>query len=737
MDRLERAHPDTVRRIIAGEWLGADAISSVLGSVRLRPHQLDAARRLRGMIESHGGALLCDEVGLGKTYVALAIAAPHARPLVVGPASLRGMWLEAAGRTQVRIRYVSQESLSRSVTAQRDHDFMVVDEAHHFRTTSTTRYGALAKLAARSPMLLVSATPVHNKAEDLTALIQLFLGSAARALSKEQAARLIVRRGQREAGDLFPRVHTPVRLDLPQDSRLLAALLALPPPIPPKDGGMAAAIVTQTLVRLWASSDAALREGLRKRLAKAIAIRQALEAGHYPTRHELAAWTYAECSVQLGFADLLAPGAFVGSSALLDAVIEHERKLVELLAALPRDSIADAARVEHLRAIRRGHAATKVVAFSQFSGTVAMYHRGLARSGGTAMLTSHGARIASGLIPGREALERFAPAASNVTPPKPGQEITLLIATDLLSEGVNLQDASVIVHLDLPWTAATLEQRVGRVARLGSRCRDAFVYHIAPPAASADVLRAESIIRRKTMLADADVGPCCIPPLFARIEPVRRSDVADAESVRRVLRLWATHAAVERTTRCGWAAVAADRDGLLALVTVRGKAMLIAGDGALLSTAPARIRDIADAAGGAPVCILPDDVASARAHIRRWMDNELAVEDAGRSLAVPALARRIAAGLARQLSTCARHERPRLSERVAALRERIQAPLSLGIEREIQAVLQSRTEGLVAALERIIGPARPEKHDAESGIRAMLILKCVSDPERVARESRK
>ena len=46
--------------------------------------------------------------------------------------------------------------------------------------------------------------------------------------------------------------------------------------------------------------------------------------------------------------------------------------------------------------------------------------------------------------------------------------MTLLLTTDLASEGVNLQDASVVVHLDLPWTAARLEQRVGRVARLAS-----------------------------------------------------------------------------------------------------------------------------------------------------------------------------------------------------------------------------------------------------------------------------
>src|SRR5262249_4823210 len=43
-----------------------------------------------------------------------------------------------------------------------------------------------------------------------------------------------------------------------------------------------------------------------------------------------------------------------------------------------------------------------------------------------------------------------------------------LLATDLLSEGLNLQDASRVVHYDLPWTPARLAQRVGRMDRLAS-----------------------------------------------------------------------------------------------------------------------------------------------------------------------------------------------------------------------------------------------------------------------------
>src|SRR5207253_1660748 len=67
-----------------------------------------------------------------------------------------------------------------------------------------------------------------------------------------------------------------------------------------------------------------------------------------------------------------------------------------------------------------------------------------------------------------EVLAAFAPRAQRAPPPVPALETDVLIATDLLSEGLNLQDATRVVHYDLPWTPARLAQRVGRVDRLGS-----------------------------------------------------------------------------------------------------------------------------------------------------------------------------------------------------------------------------------------------------------------------------
>jgi len=67
-----------------------------------------------------------------------------------------------------------------------------------------------------------------------------------------------------------------------------------------------------------------------------------------------------------------------------------------------------------------------------------------------------------------EVLAAFAPRAQRAALPALALETDILIATDLLSEGLNLQDAVRVVHYDLPWSPARLAQRVGRIDRLGS-----------------------------------------------------------------------------------------------------------------------------------------------------------------------------------------------------------------------------------------------------------------------------
>ena len=56
----------------------------------------------------------------------------------------------------------------------------------------------------------------------------------------------------------------------------------------------------------------------------------------------------------------------------------------------------------------------------------------------------------------------------------------MLVATDVLSEGQNLQDAAIVVNYDLPWALIRLVQRAGRVDRIGQKADEILCYSFLP-----------------------------------------------------------------------------------------------------------------------------------------------------------------------------------------------------------------------------------------------------------------
>lgn len=532
---------DEVRALIALRFLGAHHDPAPLGDVMLMPHQWDAVLRLDAMLAQSGGALLADDAGLGKTYVALALAARRGGALVVAPASLRAMWEASAARARVPVRVVSIESLGRGVDPAGPEPLVIVDEAHHARNRHTRRWQRLARRCATTPVLLLSATPLHNRRREVATQLALFLGARAFALTPEELARHVVRRtrGAVRLDHPLPALDGPHWLTLAaRDDLLLERILALPLPCPPADGGRAGALLQWTLVRQWSSSRAAFLGALRRRLALAIAMRASLERGVLPTRHDLAAWACAEGAMQLAFPELLAGGESPPDepALLLPAVIAHEEAVAALLHDASRGPDHDRARAELLRVLRARHPGARIIAFAERAETVERLWQLLRHLPGVAMLTSRGGVVAGGAIPRRELLARVASA-----PASPGagsavrgghraEAVSLLLTTDLLSEGANLQEASVVVHLDLPWSPARMEQRVGRVRRIGSPHLMVTSYAIRPPASTERLLQVERRLREKLRAAARAIGvagsilpgPVAVEPKSA---PERWADV--------------------------------------------------------------------------------------------------------------------------------------------------------------------------------------------------------------------
>ena len=538
-----------------------------VGKIHLHEHQSSAVRLIESAIAGYGGALLCDPVGTGKTFTALAVAAAYPGAIVVAPALLRTMWLDAARAAGVVVQFVSHEALSRSGHAPTGGKFLIVDEAHHARNPVTKRFAALSRLAHRRDVLLLTATPIHNRRGDIATLLSLFLGHRASALTAAECGALVIRRADvvTSAGLRIPRIVASRWLEIEHDDSVVDAIAKLPPPLPLREGRAASSLIIHSLVRLWASSDAALRGALRRRSQRALALIAALESGTYPTGVELSAWATGEDAVQLAFPELVATPTG-SASELLPIIRAHADGVDRLLKTIGRTSSRDESRATILRDIRRLHQPVRMVAFSQYEETVSMYFRRLAPDGGVAALSGRAGHVSGGTISRREIIERFAPRASGRPEPRRADAVSLLLTTDLMSEGVNLQDAGVVIHLDLPFTHARLEQRAGRLARLGSRHDSISSYVFRPPATAEALARIERLVEMKLSLAEAGTAS---------------SDAAD--QIRLRLRGWG----LAQCDPSVASAVKGARPGFLAAIRIDGVVRL-------LGSLDGRIRDDPD-----------------------------------------------------------------------------------------------------------------------------------------------
>jgi superfamily II DNA or RNA helicase len=122
------------------------------------------------------------------------------------------------------------------------------------------------------------------------------------------------------------------------------------------------------------------------------------------------------------------------------------------------------------------HPKDKILIFTQFADTVRYLTENL-----QARKITHVAGVTGQSKDPTELTGRFSPVSNGkrdrITP---SQELRILIATDVLSEGHNLQDCAIIINWDLPWAIIRLIQRAGRVDRIGQNAEKILCYSFLP-----------------------------------------------------------------------------------------------------------------------------------------------------------------------------------------------------------------------------------------------------------------
>lgn len=156
-------------------------------------------------------------------------------------------------------------------------------------------------------------------------------------------------------------------------------------------------------------------------------------------------------------------------------LLDDCKNLLEILSICGVWSPAEDQKLSELEnLLKNEHKADKVIVFTQYSDTANYIYTQLKKRG----LDYVGCVTGDCKNPTLMAT-RFSPVSN-------GEEITkenqyrVLIATDVLSEGQNLQDSHVIINFDLPWAIIRLIQRAGRVDRIGQKSEDIYCYSFFP-----------------------------------------------------------------------------------------------------------------------------------------------------------------------------------------------------------------------------------------------------------------
>lgn len=496
-------------------------LSSLASGIIPLPHQLHVLNR--AMETNNIRYILADEVGLGKTIEAgmiireLKSRGLVSRILVVCPTGLVTQWASEmqekfhekfqvilpsdydtirrltdnddvygqfnqvispmdsikpiekhAGWSEEKVEKYNEERIYSIINS--GWDLIIIDEAHRVAGSSgeVARYKLGNLLAQASPyLLLLSATPHNGKTEPFLRLIRLLDADAfpnAKSIVREQVAPFLIRTEKREAIDnngnlLFKnRITHLVTISWDERNNLQRELYEMVSSYVAKTynkalrnrkKNMCLIFLLIIMQRMVTSSTAAIRQSLERRLN--VLLEQRTCVGNL--REE----DLDELNIEDGVEDAL-------EAISLDMELEiEELKQIIFLAKQAQFQNQDA-KVEPLLneidAILSEDRTQKVIIFTEFVATQTYLQELLVNRGYTVTILNGGMSIDER----NAAMQEFKTSTS------------IFISTDAGGEGLNLQFANIIINYDLPWNPMKIEQRCGRVDRIGQQ-RDVHIYN--------------------------------------------------------------------------------------------------------------------------------------------------------------------------------------------------------------------------------------------------------------------
>ena len=432
---------ERIGRIALVENVYTDEALDALLSTKLYPYQKEGVR----FAVKAGKAIIADEMGLGKTVQAICCAEIYLRQkmaesvLIVCPNSLKYQWKSEIERflgtrgvvivegyaskrlelykASVPYKIVSYQSLANDIKSlgRLGTDLLIMDEVQRLKNWNTQLAQAVRRIDSHYSVLL-SGTPLENKLDELCSIVQLADPYCLAPLYRFRYDHIITDPesgkaiGYKNLGDIRERLAATLIRRTKQGVRLQ---------LPGR--------TDQFLLMPMTPEQSSRHEELRTAVARLVSKWRHTQSLSEEERRRLL--------LMLGQMRMLADSTFI-----IDQDLENRRdvKVAEVMNILED-------------ALNGGTA--KIVVFSEWERMVRL----------VAMeLDARGIRheFLHGGVPAQkrsELIERF----------RDESDCRIFLSTDTGSTGLNLQAASILINLDLPWNPAILEQRIGRIYRIG------------------------------------------------------------------------------------------------------------------------------------------------------------------------------------------------------------------------------------------------------------------------------
>ncbi|MEK9148703.1 MAG: helicase-related protein, partial [Candidatus Desantisbacteria bacterium] len=494
-------------------------------------------------LNEYNGVFISDVVGLGKTFIGAGLLRQlNKRALVISPPGLIEMWEKFGERFKIDFQVVSRGMLSKGIYDKESilkryegRDVVLIDESHHFRNSKAKRYQELQPFLINKQVILMTATPLNTSVWNIYNQIKLFAQSEENIFPVGEAhLRNLFKKAEEGKFNIRELLkHILIRRTRNHIKQFYKGQDKVEIEFPKRDLKTVTYNINDTYYNLYTQIKELLSNltYARYNLWKYVLADKKNQkpytdlkgvVGTLKVFHKINLFKRLEssiCAFKMTIGNLLEiyrkfkaiieqKGIVPAGEKIqermyrydlndvLDKVeelcrdyeakdfdvdklkkdLQHDIEIFEKVQAdlktIPEDDDKKLERLlKIIRAIRTVDKKDKILLFSEYADTVDYLKGKLEKEFD---MVDYATGDTKNIL---RKIEAFSPEANDYDGP---ERIDIMVATDVLGEGHNLQDCSVVINYDLHWNPVKLIQRCGRVDRIGSKADTILVRNFLP-----------------------------------------------------------------------------------------------------------------------------------------------------------------------------------------------------------------------------------------------------------------